>query len=77
MNPTTIAIATTIKSIIPTIAMKGFIGYNAHMMMPPTTMKTRAITTPTTASIIPLKVHTSMHLNYINVKFSINQLRLN
>ena len=59
MNPNTIAAATTIRSTIPTIAMNGFIGYNAHMMIPPMTTKIMEITRPNTASIIPLKVHTS------------------
>jgi hypothetical protein len=59
INPTTIAIATINSSTIPTKAMNGFIGYKAHMITPPTTTKIREITTPITASTIPLKVHTS------------------
>jgi hypothetical protein len=58
-KPTTRAIATITRSIIPTTAMNGFIGNSAHMIMPPMTTKIIAITRPNTASIIPLKVHAS------------------
>jgi hypothetical protein len=60
-KPTTRAIATITRSIIPTKAMNGFIGISAHMIIPPMTTKIRAITRLNTASIIPLKVHTSTY----------------
>jgi hypothetical protein len=52
-------IATTARSIIPTTAIKGFIGNNAHIIIPPMTTNIRETTSPNTASIIPLKVYTS------------------
>jgi len=50
------ATASASKSPIPTMAIKGLMGYKTHIIAPPMTMKIRDITTPITASIIPLKV---------------------
>lgn len=49
MNPITIEIATTIRSIIPTIAMKGFNEYKADKIITPTTIIIMERTIPRTA----------------------------